>query len=51
MASNPENWNPFPDSLDSAVIANEFERSWKAPAVDDSPPSSGHTCHWLYKKS
>jgi MoaA/NifB/PqqE/SkfB family radical SAM enzyme len=49
MASNPDNWNPFPDHLDSAVIAREFESSWKAPAVDDSPPSSGHTCHWLYK--
>ena len=22
---------------------------WNARAASDSPPSSGHTCHWLYK--
>ena len=48
IASRPENWNPFPDSLDCDVIAREFEKSWDLPA-DDSPPSVGHTCHWLYK--
>ena len=26
IASRPENWNPFPESLDSAVIAREFEK-------------------------
>ncbi len=49
MASSSENWNPFPDHLDRSVIAREFENSWRAPPANDSPPSSGHTCHWLYK--
>jgi hypothetical protein len=49
ISSRPENWNPFPDSLDGGTIAREFEKTWNIPAVDDSPPSSGHTCHWLYK--
>jgi MoaA/NifB/PqqE/SkfB family radical SAM enzyme len=48
IASRPENWNPFPESLDRTVIAQEFEKSWNIPA-DDSEPSTGHTCHWLYK--
>jgi MoaA/NifB/PqqE/SkfB family radical SAM enzyme len=48
IASRPENWNPFPDSLDRAVIANEFEKSWNV-SDEDVPPSTGHTCHWLYK--
>jgi len=48
IASRPENWNPFPDSLDRAVIANEFEKSWNVSG-EDFPASNGHTCHWLYK--
>ncbi|MGD0131474.1 MAG: radical SAM protein [Bryobacteraceae bacterium] len=48
IASRPENWNPFPDSLDRAVIANEFEKSWNVSG-EDFPASEGHTCHWLYK--
>ncbi len=50
LASRPENWNPFPDRLDRAAIAREFDKSWDMPAdTDDSPASAGHTCHWLYK--
>jgi len=54
IASRPENWNPFPESLDRDVIAREFEKSWNISPGDsslsvDSPPSAGHTCHWLYK--
>jgi len=63
IASRPENWNPFPNSLETAVIAREFERHAHIPAANrlppgsgdsppgagDSQPSSGHTCHWLYK--
>jgi len=49
MANRPENWNPFPDSVDGGAIARAFEKPWNVPAVNDSSPSSGHTCHWLYK--
>ncbi len=49
MAGQPENWNPFPDSVDGSTIARAFENPWNQPAASDAPPSSGHTCHWLYK--
>jgi MoaA/NifB/PqqE/SkfB family radical SAM enzyme len=49
VASSADNWNPFPDDLNRSLIASEFENSWKSTSVDDSPPSTGHTCHWLYK--
>ena len=49
MANSPENWNPFPDSLDRSLIASEFEKPWDISPAHDSPPSAGHTCHWLYK--
>lgn len=42
-------WNPFPESLDSATITRAFETPWNKPAAVDSLPTSGHTCHWLYK--
>jgi len=43
------NWNPFPQSIASDAILRAFETSFNAQATDDPPPSSGHTCHWLYK--
>ena len=49
MAGQPENWNPFPDSVDGSTIARAFENPWNQQAASDAPPSSGHTCHWLYK--
>jgi MoaA/NifB/PqqE/SkfB family radical SAM enzyme len=45
----PENWNPFPGSVDADAIMRAFESPWKGPASSEGPPSSGHTCHWLYK--
>ena len=51
IANRPENWNPFPDSVESGDIARAFERPWAQaqPAADALPPRSGHPCHWLYK--
>jgi len=49
MAGQPENWNPFPDSVDGSTIARAFENPWNQQAASDAPLSSGHTCHWLYK--
>jgi len=43
------NWNPFPDSVAASAIFEAYENAWTAPISDDSAPSSGHTCHWLYK--
>ena len=48
IANRPENWNPFPESIDAASIARAFENPWHADDVNDSA-SAGHTCHWLYK--
>jgi MoaA/NifB/PqqE/SkfB family radical SAM enzyme len=45
----PRNWNPFPDKVDGDTIARAFESPWSQPAAGGAPPSSGHTCHWLYK--
>jgi MoaA/NifB/PqqE/SkfB family radical SAM enzyme len=45
----PENWNPFPASVDADAIARAFETPWGRHAASDTPPSSGHTCQWLYK--
>jgi MoaA/NifB/PqqE/SkfB family radical SAM enzyme len=47
IASEADNWNPFPKSLASDAITGAFDSTWKA--CNDSPPTSGHTCHWLYK--
>lgn len=49
IANRPENWDPFPDSVESGAIARAFERPWNEHAASDSAPRSGHTCHWLYK--
>jgi MoaA/NifB/PqqE/SkfB family radical SAM enzyme len=49
LSNQPENWNPFPDSVDADTIAGAFESPWNRPAESETPPSSGHTCHWLYK--
>lgn len=49
IASEADNWNPFPESLDGSAITRAFEEVWDKQAAGDSPPSSGHTCHWLYK--
>jgi MoaA/NifB/PqqE/SkfB family radical SAM enzyme len=49
IAGGTENWNPFPESLDGGAITRAFEEPWNVQAASDSQPSSGHTCHWLYK--
>jgi MoaA/NifB/PqqE/SkfB family radical SAM enzyme len=49
MANQPTNWNPFPDSVDGQAILQAFENPRNEQVAGDSPPSSGHTCHWLYK--
>jgi MoaA/NifB/PqqE/SkfB family radical SAM enzyme len=49
ITNQSTNWNPFPDSVDSGAILEAYENPWKEEASDDSPPSPGHTCHWLYK--
>jgi MoaA/NifB/PqqE/SkfB family radical SAM enzyme len=49
IASQADNWNPFPESVDGGAIARAFDEPWSKHVATDSPPSSGHTCHWLYK--
>jgi MoaA/NifB/PqqE/SkfB family radical SAM enzyme len=49
FSNQPENWNPFPDSVDAGTIARAFENPWNPPATGDAPANEGHTCHWLYK--
>ncbi len=49
MTNQSTNWNPFPDSVDSGAIFQAYENPWAGQAADESPPSEGHTCHWLYK--
>jgi len=49
MANQPTNWNPFPGDLDGQAILQAYENPWSARIACDSPPTSGHTCHWLYK--
>lgn len=49
IESSAVNWNPFPDSLDHDAIARAFEDPWTSQDSGSSAPSSGHTCHWLYK--
>ncbi len=49
VVPQPSNWNPFSDSVDEPAIMQAFDNSWIDQVVKDSPPSSGHTCHWLYK--
>jgi MoaA/NifB/PqqE/SkfB family radical SAM enzyme len=49
IANRPENWNPFPDAVESDTIARAFESPWNVAPADAAPAGSGHTCHWLYK--
>jgi hypothetical protein len=49
IANRPENWNPFPESVQREVISGEFEKGWTTGPADRTPATSGHTCHWLYK--
>jgi MoaA/NifB/PqqE/SkfB family radical SAM enzyme len=43
-----ENWNPSPESLESAIIDQAFDEPLLPP--EDPPlPVLGHTCSWLYK--
>ncbi len=49
MANQSTNWNPFPESVDGDAILSAYANPWDEWAADDSPPSEGHTCHWLYK--
>ena len=49
IGSDAGNWNPFPESLDGGAIARAFENPWGQQAASAAPPTSGHTCHWLYK--
>lgn len=50
-ASNrPDNWNPFPESLESEAIGTAFSQAWESHVgVDADEPSGGHTCRWLYE--
>jgi MoaA/NifB/PqqE/SkfB family radical SAM enzyme len=48
-ASDPENWNPFPEEAPKAAVTSAFEKLWSDPPAVNDRPSSGHTCHWLYK--
>jgi len=51
MANQPENWNPFPEDLETEAIAHAFETPLCKSEPRRRKPSSGsgHTCHWLYK--
>ena len=49
MANRRDNWNPFPDNLDEGAISRAYDNPWNHEVARDSPTSSGHTCHWLYK--
>lgn len=50
-ASNrPDNWNPFPQSLEAKAIETAFEQAWESdPDVDTEDRGGGHTCRWLYE--
>jgi MoaA/NifB/PqqE/SkfB family radical SAM enzyme len=49
ISNPPENWNPFPESVDAQTIARAFEAPLNGQVGNDTQASSGHTCHWLYK--
>ncbi len=49
VTNKSTNWNPFPESVDCAAILEAYKNPWDGQAADDSAPSEGHTCHWLYK--
>jgi len=44
-----QNWNPFPDSLESAIIAQAFDEPVLPPEEPQTPAQQGHSCAWLYK--
>jgi len=46
-----ENWNRFPEQLDSTAIESEYERRWtdNLPETQQHPIGHGSTCEWLYK--
>jgi MoaA/NifB/PqqE/SkfB family radical SAM enzyme len=46
-----DNWNPFPAGLDTDTIGRAFETPWDYQVSGDERPTSGHTCHWLYKNT
>lgn len=49
-SNHPDNWNPFPDSLEAEAITTAFEQAWESDAgIVDEEPSSGHSCRWLYE--
>jgi MoaA/NifB/PqqE/SkfB family radical SAM enzyme len=50
-ASNrPDNWNPFPESLEAEMIGAAFDEAWESYAgLDADEPGGGHTCRWLYE--
>jgi MoaA/NifB/PqqE/SkfB family radical SAM enzyme len=48
ISNPPENWNPFPGNVDADTIASAFATPLHGPD-GGTAPSSGHTCHWLYK--
>jgi MoaA/NifB/PqqE/SkfB family radical SAM enzyme len=49
LSNQPENWNPFPESVAAEAIARAFESPWDRAGAGDARASAGHTCHWLYK--
>jgi MoaA/NifB/PqqE/SkfB family radical SAM enzyme len=51
LANQRENWNPFPEDVETETIAHAFETPvCESETRRAKPPSgSGHTCHWLYK--
>ena len=49
VSNRPENWNPFPDDVESGAIKHAFDKPLNHIATSNSAPAVGHTCHWLYK--
>jgi MoaA/NifB/PqqE/SkfB family radical SAM enzyme len=49
ISNAPENWNPFPASVDAETIAGAFESPLSGAGEGGPTPAPGHTCHWLYK--
>jgi len=49
IGSGARNWNPFPESIAEDAIRRAFGDLWSKAAASEDTPSSGHTCHWLYK--
>ncbi len=49
LSNSPDNWNPSPDSIDSATVESAFSTPLSQSSHSSTAPSAGHTCHWLYK--